>query len=77
MMLRFIAAGAKQVACFDRFQPLKNTPFHHELYRCLREQLSPHELRKLDSANGNILHYRGSPFERAACSPSLSRSVLS
>src|SRR5947209_4632108 len=32
---RLVAAGAAQVVCFDRFQPLRSTPFHQELYRRL------------------------------------------
>jgi SAM-dependent methyltransferase len=63
--LRFLAAGATQVVCFDRFQPLRDTPFHQDLYRRLRDRLSPDEARKLDASSDKIRHYNGHRFERA------------
>src|SRR5438876_5844187 len=65
--LRFVAAGAAQVACLDRFLPLRNTPFHRDLYGRFRERLSPDELRNVDAeadlsngvklSGGKIRHY--------------------
>jgi len=48
--LQFVAAGARQAVCLDRFVPQQFTEYHAELYRRLRERLPPEQLARFDGA---------------------------
>src|SRR5919106_2457741 len=46
--LKFLAGGAKQVVCLDKFYSERNVEQQTRIYRELRNQLSPEEARVFD-----------------------------
>jgi len=48
--LSFIAAGADQVVCIDKFYSKQDASQQHSIYTALREQLSEDERRRFDEA---------------------------
>ena len=55
--LKFIVAGAAQVVCLDKFYSERNLEQQTRIYRQLRQELSPEQMRAFDEAielNGEI-----------------------
>ena len=48
--LKFLAAGAGSVVCLDRFYAKRNAENELEIYKALRDRLSPQERCRFDSA---------------------------
>lgn len=48
--LKFLAAGAASVVCLDRFYSKRNAEHEREIYKALRESLSPEEKSRFDQA---------------------------
>jgi 2-polyprenyl-3-methyl-5-hydroxy-6-metoxy-1,4-benzoquinol methylase len=48
--LKFLAAGAKQVVCLDKFSPKRNLRQEHKIYQALREKLQDYERENFDRA---------------------------
>lgn len=55
--LKFLAAGAASVVCLDRFYSKRNAEHEKEIYKALREHLSPDDKPRFDQAvslTGNV-----------------------
>lgn len=50
--LKFIVAGAAQVVCLDKFYSERNLEQQTRIYRQLRQELSPEQMRAFDEAIG-------------------------
>lgn len=64
--LRFVAAGARQAVCLDRFYAPHDQVKEREVYLALRDQLSREERRNFDDAIGLTSGIRINP-ERVRC----------
>lgn len=74
--LRFVATGAKQVVCVDKFLPASDQVQHCEIYRALRDTFTIYEQAAFDSVvnleggvhtdQQRLLHLVGVPIEQAA-----------